>query len=107
MKNCLKFLYVDFHGPLPHHNGNLCIIGHNYKNTMMFSKLDKLNINDEIFISDVNKNKKSYIIYDKYTIKENDLNPIKETNNIELTLITCNNSNNKKRTVIKAKMKEH
>ena len=91
---------------MPNKNGNLCIIGHNYKNTMMFSKLDKLNINDEIYISDVNKNTKTYIIYDKYTVKETNLDCIKNTQNIELTLITCNNSNNKKRTIIKAKMKE-
>ena len=72
----------------------------------MFSKLDKLNINDEIFVSDINKNKQEYIVYDKYTIKEDDLGCTKDTNNIELTLITCNNSNNKKRTVVKAKVKE-
>lgn len=104
--NFLKFQYVDFLGPLPNQKGNLCIIGHNYKNSMMFSKLDKLSIGDKIYISDINKNKSTYIIYDKYTVKENDLKPIENTNNIEITLITCNNSNNKKRTIIKAKMEK-
>ena len=72
---------------------------------MMFSKIDTLNINDSIYISDLNKNKLEYIVYDKYTTDEDNLNCIQETNNIEVTLITCNKNNNKKRVVIKAKVK--
>ena len=73
---------------------------------MMFSKINELNINDSIYISDLNKNKLEYLVYDKYSTKENDLSCTKETNNIEITLITCNKNNNNKRTVIKAKVKE-
>lgn len=91
---------------MPNHNGNLCIAGHNYKNSMMFSKIDELNINDSIYISDLNKNKLEYVVYDKYTTKENDLDCTKETTKIEITLITCNKNNNNKRVVIKAKVKE-
>lgn len=91
---------------MPNHNGNLCIAGHNYKNSMMFSKIDELNINDSIYISDLTKNKLEYIIYDKYTTEENDLTCTQETNNIEITLVTCNKNNNNKRVVIKAKVKE-
>lgn len=72
---------------------------------MMFSKIDTLNINDSIYISDLNKNKLEYIVYDKFTTDEDDLNCIQETNNIEVTLITCNKNNNKKRVVVKAKVK--
>lgn len=72
---------------------------------MMFSKIDTLNINDSIYISDLNKNKLEYIVYDKYTIYEDDLNCTQDTNNIEVTLITCNKNNNKKRVVVKAKVK--
>ena len=72
---------------------------------MMFSKIDTLNINDSIYISDLNKNKLEYIVYDKYTTDEDDLNCTQETNNIEVTLITCNKNNNKKRVVVKAKVK--
>lgn len=72
---------------------------------MMFSKIDTLNINDNIYISDLNKNKLEYIVYDKYTTDEDDLNCTQETNNIEVTLITCNKNNNKKRVVVKAKVK--
>lgn len=73
---------------------------------MMFSKLDKLNIGDSIYISDVNKNRIEYIIYNKYTANENDLTCANNSNNVEITLITCNNNNNTKRVVVKAKMKE-
>ena len=72
---------------------------------MMFSKIDTLNINDSIYISDLNKNKLEYIVYAKYTTDEDNLNCTQETNNIEVTLITCNKNNNKKRVVVKAKMK--
>lgn len=103
----LKISVCRFSGPYPNHNGNLCIAGHNYKNNMMFSRIDELNIHDSIFISDLNKNKLEYVVYDKYITKENDLSCITETNNIEITLITCNKNNNSKRVVIKAKVKEH
>ena len=106
MKIYLKFLYVDFHGPLPNKKGNLCIAGHNYKNSLMFSKLDNLDINDKIFIYDLNKNKCEYIVYNKYIIKEDDMDCIKNNGNIEITLVTCNINNNKKRVIVKAKMKE-
>lgn len=73
---------------------------------MMFSRLDELKINDSIYITDLNKNKMEYKVYKSYTTKESDLSCTEETNNIEVTLITCNKNNNNKRTVIKAKMKE-
>lgn len=73
---------------------------------MMFSRIDELGRNDSIYISDLNKNRLEYVVYDKYTTKENDLSCTKETNNIEITLITCNKNNNNKRIVVKAKVKE-
>ena len=50
-EDLLKISVCRFSGPLPNRNGNLCIAGHNYKNSMMFSKLYKLNVNDSIFIT--------------------------------------------------------
>lgn len=73
---------------------------------MMFSRIDELNIGNSIYISDLNKNRLEYIVYDKYTAEEDDLSCANESNNIEVTLITCNKNNNNKRVVIKAKMKE-
>ena len=101
----LKISVCRFAGPLPNRTGNLCIAGHNYKNTLMFSKLNKLNIGDFIYITDLNNTKLEYVIYNKFKVKENNLNCIENTKNIEITLITCNDDNNSERIVIKAKMK--
>lgn len=102
----LKISVCRFSGPLPNRIGNLCIAGHNYKNTLMFSKLHKLNMNDSIFITDLNNIRLEYIIYEKYTVKENNLNCITNTNDMQITLITCNDNNNSERIVVKAKVKE-
>lgn len=105
-ENLLKISVCRFSGPLPNRIGNLCIAGHNYKNTLMFSKLNELNIGDNIYITDLNNTKLEYIVYNKFKVKENNLNCTKNSNNVELTLITCNNHNNKERIVLKAKVKE-
>ena len=72
----------------------------------MFSKLYKLNINDSIYITDLNNVKLEYVIYKKFKVKENNLDCIANTSNIEVTLITCNERNNSERIVVKAKVKE-
>ena len=105
-ENLLKISVCRFSGPLPNRIGNLCIAGHNYNNTLMFSKLNELNIGDSIYITDLNNTKLEYIIYNKFKVKENNLNCTKNSNFVELTLITCNNHNNKERIVLKAKVKE-
>ena len=104
-KDLLKISVCKFSGPLPNRIGNLCIAGHNYKNDTMFSKLNKLNLGDSIYITDLNNTKLEYIIYDKFKVNENNLNCIKNTDNVEVTLITCYTNDNSKRTIIKAKVK--
>lgn len=103
--NLLKISVCRFSGPLPNRIGNLCIAGHNYKNSMMFSNLYKLNIGDSIYITDLNNTRLEYIIYDKFKIKQNNLTCTENTDAIEVTLITCNSNNNSERIVIKAKVK--
>lgn len=105
-KELLKISVCRFSGPLPNRLGNLCIAGHNYKNNSMFSKLNFLNIGDSIFITDINNTKLEYIIYNKEKVKEDNINCIKNTNPIEVTLITCNDINNRERIVLKAKVRE-
>ena len=100
----LKVSVCRLSGPLPNRIGNLCIAGHNYKNNCMFSNLHKLNIGDFFYITDLNNTKLKYSIYNKFVVIENNLECIQETNNIEVTLITCNNIDNSKRLIIKAKM---
>lgn len=93
-----------FAGPMPNEIGNLCIAGHNYVDYKFFSRLNELNINDEITIFDLNGNFKNYSVYKKYEILPNDIScTSQETNNLRIvTLITCNNVNGK-RLVLQAK----
>lgn len=105
-ENLLKISVCRFAGPLPNRTGNLCIAGHNYKNNLMFSKLYKLNINDSIYITDLNNTKLEYIIYEKFKVKQNNLACTANTSDTQITLVTCNEQNNKERIIIKAKVKE-
>lgn len=104
-EDLLKISVCRFSGPLPNRNGNLCIAGHNYKNSLMFSKLAKLEINDSIFITDLNNVKIEYVVYNKYKTSGNNLTCTNQTVDTEITLITCNDNNNSERIVVKAKMK--
>ena len=73
--------------------GNLCIAAHNYKDGTFFSNISELEIGDII------------TIYDIYKSNEKDLSCIsQDTNNMKIiTLITCDNIDNSKRVIIKAK----
>lgn len=102
----LKISPCRFYGPSPGKLGNLCIAGHNYDNNKFFSNIPNLELNDEIIIFDHLNNKYVYNVTDKYEVATNDMNPIYsyDKKNKELTLITCNNKNNK-RIIIKSIIK--
>lgn len=104
-KDLLKISICRFSGPLPNRIGNLCLAGHNYRNTSMFSKLNQLENGDSIFITDLNNVRLEYIIYDKLRVDENNLECTADTSDVQVTLITCREINNKERIVLKAKMK--
>ena len=89
---------------MPPNKSNLCIAGHNYNDNRFFSKLNKLENNDLIIIETNDKNKFYYHVYDKFEITENEISKINKnySDTLELTLLTCNNLNNK-RIIIKAK----
>ena len=100
----LKISPCKFYGESPKVNGNICIAGHKYNNSMFFSNISLLNKNDEIYLYDNSNNKYVYTIFNLYEVKESDLSPIFDYNQSskELTLITCNNIN-QNRFIIKAK----
>ena len=102
--NLLKIAPCKFYVPMTNEYGNLCIAGHNYDNYKFFSKLNTLNINDEIIIHDMTGNSLSYYITDNFEVKDNELNKVTYNDNSikQVTLITCNNSNSN-RIIIKAK----
>ena len=93
-----------FAGPMPNEIGNLCIAGHNYVDYKYFSRLNELEINDEIKIYDLNGKSINYKIYEIYETKPDDTScTFQDTGGLRLvTLLTCNNVNGK-RLVIHAK----
>lgn len=105
-EDLLKISPCKFYGEQPNQNGNICIAGHNYDNSLFFSKLSILDTEDEIFLSDNNGKKYTYIVYDIYEVKPSDLSPVYNYDKDEkvLTLVTCNNLNNT-RIIVKAKQK--
>ena len=68
----LKVSLCRFFGPNVNKIGNLCIAGHNYNDNSFFSNLDKLNIDDEIVLTDLNDTSVTYKIYDKFETSVND-----------------------------------
>ena len=100
----LKIAPCKFYGGSLESNGNICIAGHNYNNSMFFSNISKLKKNDEIFIYDNFGRKYTYIVFEVYEVIKSDLSPILdyEAKSKELTLITCNNLNDN-RIIVKAK----
>lgn len=87
----LKLSVTKFYGPNINEEGNLCISGHNYKDT--FGYLGKMEKDDTFYIIDkVNFEKVTYKIYDKFTVNSTELDCLdQETEGKrEVTLITCN-----------------
>lgn len=100
----LKIAPTKLFGPNVNEVGNLCIVGHNYKNEQFFSRLSELNIGDKVYLTPNKGKDMIYLVYDKYEITENDMEcTSQDTNgNIELTLITCA-AKKKNRLVVKCK----
>ena len=101
----LKIAPCRFHGPNPNEVGNLCIAGHNYKNSKCFSKVPNLQLGDKIEITDLSGRMLTYTVYDKFIVNPDELECTSQlTNgNKEITLITCTNDN-KQRHIIKARV---
>ena len=94
----LKIAPTKLYGPEPNAVGNFCIVGHNYKDDRFFSNLKELETGDLVYLSDSKNNKMTYKVYDKYEIYETNLECTNQDTDgkIEITLITCTNSRNKR-----------
>lgn len=74
--------------------GNTVIYGHNYRNSLFFSRNDELSIDDKIYITDSDGKKVKYIIYDIFETTSTDtsfyVKTAEETGGkSEITLSTC------------------
>lgn len=100
----LKISPCKFWGPNPNEVGNLCIVGHNYKNSLFFSKVPKLELGDTFEVQDLSGRTITYQIYDKFIVDPSDTQCTsqKTGGRKEVTLITCTNDN-KQRVIVKAK----
>lgn len=103
----LKVSLCKYWGPNPNKVGNYCIVGHNYLSGKMFGKLSSTEIGDEVFLTDLNGNKVTYVVYNRYIVEPTDVSCTSQLTNgqREITLITCTNYG-KQRLVVKAREKQ-
>lgn len=87
----LKIAPTKLFGPDINEPGNVCIVGHNYKNQQFFSRLSELENNDKIDLLDNKGKRVSYFVYAQYEVPETDLSCTEQNTNgeMEATLITC------------------
>lgn len=100
----LKITPCKFWGGDPNEVGNFCIVAHNYRTSMFFSKVPTLENGDIIELEDNYKRKINYAVYDKHVVSENDT---RDTTQIthgkkEITLITCTDDS-KNRVIVRAR----
>lgn len=100
----LNVAVSKLYGPGLNQIGNTVIIGHNNRNGLFFANNKKLSIGDKIYITDLNGNKITYVIYNKYETTDTDTNYMtRDTNGKrEISLSTCTDDG-KLRLVIWAK----
>ncbi len=103
----LKIAPCKFYGDRPNINGNICIAGHNYDNSLFFSKISTLSQNDEIFLFDNAGIQFTYLVSEMYEVASCDVTPVLnyDPDKKTLTLVTCNNFNSN-RFILKAIQKE-
>lgn len=100
----LKVSVCKFWGPDANQVGNLCIVGHNYKNSKFFSKVPSMVCGDIIKITDLTGTTVEYEAYDIYTVEPSDTRCTSQLTQgrREVTIITCTDDT-KFRVVVKCK----
>ncbi len=98
----LKISPCRYYGPEPNEVGNLCIVGHNYRNNKFFSKVPTLENGDIITITDKKGRQINYRIYAQYVVSPDNQECTDQNTGgkKEVTLITCTNDS-KKRVITK------
>ena len=102
----LKISPCKFYGVNLGQRGNICITAHNYNDNRFFGRLNELEIEDKIILQDINGKSYEYTVFDIFETHKNDKSVLKSNRRYDLTLVTCNNSN-QKRIIIKAYIKEY
>lgn len=93
----LKLSPCLFSGSNFNFSDNICIAGHNYDNSMFFSDLRDIKLNDEVLVILPDNTIIQYRVFNIYEVDSHDFSPILSSSfDFELTLITCNNRNSKR-----------
>jgi len=102
-ESALRISVTRFTGPSPNEIGNLVITGHNYIDSNMFSRLNRLRPGHKLYLTDASGRQIQYVIYDVYKVWPNDGSVLdQETHGIrEITLITCT-SDSRQRIIVNA-----
>lgn len=84
--------------------GNVVLVGHNYRNGQFFSNNKKLANGDKIYITDLNGNKVTYVVYSVYQTNQSDTESYNRDTNgkREITLSTCTDASNDQRIIVLA-----
>lgn len=98
----LKVSVCKFWGSNPNEVGNLCLVGHNYKDSRFFGKVPTLVVGDVVEITDLEGKTLKYSVYDIFTVYPTDTRCTSQLTQgkKEVTLITCTD-NGKQRVVVK------
>lgn len=105
----LKISLTKYWGGNPNEVGNLCILGHNYKNSKFFGKLPNIEKNAIVQITDVSGRTLEYKVYETSIVEPDDTSCTSQLTDghTEITLITCyyekGNTHATKRFVAKAR----
>lgn len=103
----LKISVCRYKGPDPNEEGNLVVIGHNYKNGSHFGHLSKLSVGDEIFVTDAKTNTRvRYEVYQVKSIAPDAFSALKSyRGECGLTLMTCKD-NGTNRLLVRCEQKD-
>ncbi len=103
----LKVSICKFHGSNPNEVGNLCLVGHNWRNKRFFSKVPTLEVGDIVQITDLDEKTIDYEVYDIHTVDPDNTDDTTQKTNgrKEVTLITCTDDS-QQRVIVKCKEKK-
>ena len=103
----LKISICRYKGPGPNEEGNLVIIGHNYKNGSHFGRLSQLTVGSELYLTDSATGTR--VRYEVYQIKSIEADAFSELKSYRgdcgLTLLTCKD-NGTNRLLVRCEQKE-
>jgi LPXTG-site transpeptidase (sortase) family protein len=103
----LKISVCRYKGPDPLEDGNLVIIGHNYKNGSHFGRLSDLSVGSEVFLTNAKTGARvRYEVYQIKSIASDAFSALKSYHgDAGLTLMTCKD-NGTNRLVVRCEQKE-